>query len=419
MRHRVVIVGGGFGGLSAARALRRAPVDVLLVDRRNHHLFQPLLYQVATAGLSPADIAEPLRRILRRQRNATVLLANVTGVDLDQRLVHLEDGTLAYDSLILACGATHSWFGHDDWAAHAYGLKTLEDALAIRQRVLLAYERAERTDDAEERDALVTFVVIGAGPTGVEMAGALAEIARRTLQQDFRRLRPETARVLLVEAGPRVLPTFAPSLSERAARSLGAIGVEVLTNTRVTHIGDGVVELGATRIQTRTVVWAAGVRAVPLAALLGAALDRAGRVIVGADGAVPGHPEVFVVGDMAHLVDARGVEVPGVAQGAIQAGRNAARNIVHDRRGEPRQALVYRDLGMLATIGRAHAVAELPHLRFSGHLAWFFWAFLHIAMLIGFDNRLSVMLDWIWAYFTFDRGARLITGEHRGSSPPS
>ena len=417
-RPRVVIVGGGFGGLTAARKLRRAPVDLILVDRRNHHLFQPLLYQVATAGLSPADIAEPLRRILRRQKNATVLLAQASGVDLQRRTLRLEDGELAYDFLVLACGATHSWFGHDAWARHALGLKTLEDALEIRRRVLLAYERAERTDDEAEREALMTFVVIGGGPTGVEMAGALAEIARQTLQKDFRRIHPETARVLLVEAGPQVLNTFAPSLSTRAARSLRKIGVEVLAGTPVTDIEDGVVRLGEKSIRAGNIIWAAGVRAVPLGATLGVPLDRAGRVLVEKDCTVPGHPEVYVLGDMARLVDAAGVEVPGVAQGAIQAGRLVARNIVHSLRNEAREPLTYKDLGMLATIGRAHAVVQLGSIRFAGYFAWLFWAFLHIALLIGFDKRLIVMVEWIWAYFTFDRGARLITGDRRDSDPP-
>ena len=416
-RPRVVIVGGGFGGLTTARGLRRAPVEVILVDRRNHHLFQPLLYQVATAGLSPADIAEPLRRILRRQKNTTVLLAQATGVDLQRRELRLEDGALAYDFLVLAGGATHSWFGHDAWAKHALGLKTLEDALEIRRRVLLAYERAERTDDEAEREALMTFVVIGGGPTGVEMAGALAEIARQTLLKDFRRIHPETARVLLVEAGPQLLNTFAPSLSESAVRSLREIGVEVVAGKPVTDIQDGVVHLGATSIRAGNIIWAAGVRAVPLGATLGVPLDRAGRVLVEGDCTVPGHPEVYVIGDMARLVDAAGVEVPGVAQGAIQGGRLAARNIVRTLRQEAHQTLTYKDLGMLATIGRKHAVVQLGRLRFAGFFAWLFWAFLHIALLIGFDKRLIVMVEWIWAYFTFDRGARLITGERSDRTP--
>ena len=417
-RPTVVILGGGFGGLNAAAALRRAPVDVVLVDRKNHHLFQPLLYQVATAGLSPADIAEPIRRVLRGQENARVLLAEVTGIDVANRRVRLDEGELPYDYLVVACGATHSWFGHDAWAEHAMGLKTLEDALEIRRRALMAFEEAERTDDPARRARLLTFVVVGAGPTGVELAGALAEIARRTLAKDFRAIDPTQAKVYLLEAGDRVLSTFDPALQAKALRSLASLGVTVRLGAKVTRIDEGVVELGDERIPAETVLWAAGVQASPLARDLGAPLDRAGRVKVAQDLTVPDHPEVFVVGDMAAVTDANGVAVPGVAQGAIQGGRLAAENILRAMRGEAREPLRYKDLGMMATIGRAHAIVQLPGMKFAGVLAWLVWAFLHIALLIGFDNRLIVMIEWITAWFTFDRGARLITHERRAARSP-
>lgn len=418
-RPKVVIIGGGFGGLNAAVALRRAPVDVVLVDRKNHHLFQPLLYQVATAGLSPADIAEPIRRVLRGQRNATVLLAEVTGIDVAAKKVTLDEGTLSYDFLVVACGATHSWFGHDDWSAHAMGLKTLEDALEIRRRALMAFEEAERTDDPARRARLLTFVVVGAGPTGVELAGALAEIARRTLAKDFRNIDPAQAKVFLLEAGDKVLSTFDPALQQKALRSLEALGVSVRLGAKVTRIAEGAVELGDEVIAAQTVLWAAGVQASPLARSLGAPLDRAGRVKVNQDLTLPEHPEVFVVGDMAALTDANGVAVPGVAQGAIQGGRLAAENIARALRGEAHEPLRYKDLGTMATIGRAHAIVQLPGLKLSGILAWLVWAFLHIALLIGFDSRLIVMIEWITAWFTFDRGARLITHERQAASASS
>lgn len=410
-RPKVVIVGGGFGGLEAAKALRGVPVDVVLVDRRNHHVFQPLLYQVATAGLSPADIAEPLRRILRDQSNVTVLLGEATSVDLEGKRLVLRDGALPYDHLILACGASHSWFGHDAWADHALGLKTLEDALEIRRRVLLAYERAERAEDPAEREALLTFVVIGGGPTGVEMAGALAEIAHYTLAKDFRRIDPESARVHLVEAGPRLLPAFAEELSAKTKASLETLGVTVHLDTRVSDIRAGVVTFAGKDLRADTIVWAAGVQASPMARALGVELDRAGRVKVRPDFSLEGHPEVFVVGDMAALTDVNGVVVPGVCQGAMQAGKLVAKNLARGLAGKAPEPFAYRDLGIMATIGRAHAVVQLPRLRFSGFSAWLFWAFLHVALLIGFDNRLVVMIEWIWAWFTFDRGARLITHE--------
>jgi NADH:ubiquinone reductase (H+-translocating) len=417
-RPRVVIVGGGFGGLNAAKALARAPVDVTLVDRTNHHLFQPLLYQVATAGLSPADIAEPIRRVLRKQKNATVLLAEVVSVDPTRRAVVLTDGEIEYDHLILACGAAHSWFGHDEWAQHAMGLKTLEDALEIRRRVLLAYEQAERSDDPAEREALLTFVVVGGGATGVELAGALAEIARQTLAKDFRRIDPRSAKIHLLEAGPRVLPVFSADLSEKALRSLERIGVLVRLSTPVTKIASGEVHTDTGILRARTILWAAGVQASPVAKSLGAPLDRAGRVRVEPDYTVPDHPEIYVIGDMATLVDASGVPVPGVCQGGIQSGKLTAANIVRTLRGEPRKPMRYRNLGITATIGLAHAVVELPRFKFSGFFAWLFWAFLHIALLIGFDNRLVVMIEWMWAWFTFDRGARLISHGETAKLPP-
>ncbi|MBK7397634.1 MAG: NAD(P)/FAD-dependent oxidoreductase [Myxococcales bacterium] len=410
-RPKVVIVGGGFGGLEAAKALRDAPVEVTLVDRRNHHVFQPLLYQVATAGLSPADIAEPLRRILRDQENVTVLLGEAERVDLAGKRLVLTDGEVPYDHLILACGASHSWFGHDEWAEHALGLKTLEDAREVRRRVLLAYERAERTEDAAERAALLTFVVIGGGPTGVEMAGAFAEIAHLTLARDFRRIDPHQARVHLIEAGPRLLPAFAEDLSAATKASLEKLKVTVHLNARVTAIAHDEVRFGDQTIAAKTILWAAGVQGAPIARTLGVELDRAGRVKVRPDFSLEGHPEVFVIGDMAALTDAKGVVVPGVCQGAMQAGKLVGKNLVRGLDGTAPEPFVYRDLGIMATIGRAHAVVQLPRFRFSGFFAWLFWAFLHVALLIGFDNRLVVMIEWMWAWFTFDRGARLITHE--------
>ena len=408
---RVVIVGGGFGGLAAARALAKADVEVLLVDRRNHHLFQPLLYQVATAGLSPADIAEPIRRILRHQRNVRVLMADVTRVDLAAKKIHCSDDEIAYDALILACGATHSYFGHDDWQVHARGLKTLEDALAIRRQVLLAYEQAERTHDEALRAQLLTFVVVGGGPTGVELAGALAEIARQSLAQDFRQIDPSSAKVLLIEAGPRLLSTYDEKLSAYAKRSLEHLGVDVRLATRVEKISDGMVQVNGVTLAARTILWAAGVQGPPLAKTLGVPLDRSGRVPVETDCSLAGHPEVYLIGDMAVLKDAAGVVVPGVAQGALQAGKLAAQNILRSRAGKPRLPFRYRDRGMMATIGRNRAIVQMTHARFAGIFAWLCWAVLHVAVLIGFDNRLVVLIEWLWSWLTFDRGARLITHE--------
>ncbi len=428
-RLRVVIVGGGFGGLEAARALRKAPVAVTVVDRRNHHLFQPLLYQVATAALNPADIAAPIRSVLRRQRNAEVILGDVAAIDLPAGTVRLADGEpLPFDFLVLATGATHSYFGHDAWASLAPGLKTIEDALEIRRRILTAFERAERERDPEQQRALLTFVLVGGGPTGVELAGAISEIARSTLTRDFRHIHPESARVLLLEAVPRVLPAYVESLSDAARRQLERLGVEVRTGTPVTAIDAAGVTLGdGERIASRTVLWGAGVAASPLARTLGAPLDRAGRVRVAADLSVPGHPEAFVVGDLAAVLREDGRPVPGVAPAALQEGRHAARNIRRALAGEPPLPFRYVDKGQLATIGRAAAVADVRGLRFSGLVAWLTWLFVHIFFLIGFRNRVAVILQWAWSYLTFKRGARLITNTAEqwrflagadGSAPP-
>jgi NADH dehydrogenase len=415
---RVAIVGGGFGGLYAARALRRAPVEVTLIDRRNHHLFQPLLYQVATAALSPADIAYPIRAILRRQANARVLLVEVTAVDAPRREIVLTDGRLGYDFLVLAAGARHAYFGHDDWEAHAPGLKSLEDALEIRRRILLAFEQAERESTEARRRALLTFVIVGGGPTGVELAGAIGEIARQVLVSDFRAIDPREARVVLIEAGARTLPAFAAPLSGRAEAALRRLGVEVRTGTAVTAIEPGCVRLGTDRIDAATVLWAAGVTASPLGRSLGVPLDRAGRVLVEPDLSVPDHPEIFVIGDLAVFVHQTGTPLPGVAPVAIQQARHVARTIVAAGNGKPREPFRYRDRGNLATIGRAAAVAEIGRVRIAGVFAWLAWLFVHIFFLIGFRNRVIVVFEWAWAYVTSQRGARLITGDiDRGPRP--
>jgi NADH:ubiquinone reductase (H+-translocating) len=410
----VVIVGGGFGGLNAAQHLARRDVRVTLVDRRNHHLFQPLLYQVATAALSPADIAMPLRSILRDVARVRVLLAKVRAVDLAGRRVVLDEGTLAYDALVLAAGAGHSYFGHDEWEPLAPGLKTLEDALEIRRRILLAFEAAERADDGAERRALLTFVVIGGGPTGVELAGAIAEIARHTIARDFRAIDPTQARVLLLEGGPRILASFPEDLAAAAARSLARLGVEVRTGALVTQITPDAVWVGGEQIRSRAVVWAAGVAGAPLARSLGVRLDRAGRVPVDPDLSVPGHPEVFVVGDLSAFPHQTGAPLPGVAPVAIQQGRTAAANAWRRLRGEPTRPFQYRDRGSMATVGRAAAVAAIGRLHLSGLPAWIAWLGVHIAYLIGFRNRFLVLFQWAWAYVTWQRGARLITGPWRG-----
>jgi NADH dehydrogenase len=409
---RVLIVGAGFGGLYAARSLARQPVSVTVVDRRNHHVFQPLLYQVATAALSPGDIASPIRWILRRQQNVEVLMGEVDRVDLARREAHLTDGSeIPYDFAIVAAGATHAYFGHDDWQPYAPGLKTLEDALAIRRRVLLAFERAERESNPERRAALLTFVVVGAGPTGVELAGALAEISRQSLARDFRHFDPGSARIILVEAGPSVLATFPETLRASAEEDLRRLGVDVRTRTAVTYVGPGIVQAGDQTIASETVLWAAGVAASPLGKSLGVPVDRAGRVLVNDDLSIPGHPEVFVIGDLASLNGADGRPLPGVAQVAIQMGKHAVDNVVRTIGGQPRTPFVYHDRGNMATIGRASAVADLGRIRLKGFVAWVAWIFVHILNLIGFRNRLVVMVQWAWAYLTFQRGVRLITGE--------
>ena len=413
-RAHVVVVGGGFAGLAAARALARAPADVTLVDCKNHHVFQPLLYQVATAGLSPAEIASPIRRILRRQANVRVLLGEVTAIDPAAKRVRLDSGEMSFDFLILAAGVTHSYFGHDAWEAHAPGLKTIEDALEIRRRALLAFEQAEREEDTEVRRQWLTLAVIGGGPTGVEMAGAFAEIARHSLVRDFRRIDPRAARVILIEAGPRVLPSYPEDLSHRAQAQLEALGVQVLTGTPVTGVDEGSLQLGGERLAARTIVWAAGVQGSPLARSLGTPLDRAGRVIVQPDLSLPGHPSVFVIGDLASL-EQDGRAVPGVAPAALQMGAHAGANLKRALRGEPLAPFRYWDKGSLATIGRSRAIALIGSLRLSGFIAWLAWLMIHIFFLIGFRNRLVVLIDWAWAYVTYDRGARLIIGRGRGT----
>ena len=409
----VVVVGGGFGGLWAARALRDAPVRITLVDRGNHHLFQPLLYQVATAGLSAPNIAAPLRHILRKQKNVTVLLGEVDGIAPDAKQVRLADGrSLAYDHLLLASGATHAYFGHDEWAAHAPGLKTLDDALEIRRRILTAFERAEAEDDAAKREAWLTFAIVGGGPTGVELAGTLAEIARHTLHGEFRRVDPRKARVLLLEAGPRVLSSFPESLSAKARIQLQKLGVEVRVGVPVAAIDGEGVQLGEERIDARTVLWAAGVAASPLARDLGVPLDRAGRVIVQPDLTVPGHPDIFIAGDLASL-QYDGKPVPGVAPAAKQMGRHVAQAIRARLQGRAPVAFRYRDFGNLATIGRMAAVVDLHGFKFSGLLAWWFWLAAHVFFLIGFRNRMVVMIDWAQAYWSYQRSARIILGADR------
>jgi NADH dehydrogenase len=408
----VVIVGGGFGGLSAARTLGKAAVRVTLVDRRNHHLFQPLLYQVATATLSPGDIAAPIRWILRGMANVRVILGAVARIDVAARRIELEDGdTLDYDYLIVATGASHAYFGHSEWASFAPGLKTLEDAVGIRRRVLLAFERAEREGDPARRRELLTFVLVGGGPTGVELAGTLAEISRQTLRHEFRSIDPSTARIVLVEAGPHILPTFPAKLRDAARSSLARLGVEVLENTRVTGIDARGVMLGADSLAAGTVLWAAGVAASPLTATLGAPVDRAGRVIVEPDLSIPAHPEVFVVGDAAAFLHQTGEPLPGVAQTAMQGAAHAARNILRHLHGQAALPFVYRDKGSMAIVGRNSAIADLGWARFSGPLAWLAWLFLHIFMLIGFRNRVVVLLQWAVAYLTFQRSVRLITND--------
>ena len=425
---RVLIVGGGFAGLAAARGLvGTREVEVTLLDRRNHHLFQPLLYQVAMAGLSPAEIAAPIRALLRGARNVEVRQEEAVGADLARRVLRARaDGREhehPYDYLILGCGAGHAYFGRDEWEEFAPGLKTLEQATEIRRRVLSAYERAEIESDAVRQRALLTFVVVGGGPTGVELAGALGEMSRFTLARDFRNIDPALARVILIEAGPRILPSFPETLARRATRDLEALGVTVWTTSPVTRIDASGVEVGRERIETATTLWAAGVEASPLGKALGLATDRLGRILVGSDLSLPEHPEVFVLGDQAHVAGPGGAPLPGLAPVAMQQGRFAARAIRGDLRGVPRGAFVYRDRGQMATIGRSRAICDTGRLRFGGFAAWVFWLCVHIYFLVGFKNRLFVVLQWAWAYLSYGRGARLIVSpdwrrrEPRGELP--
>ena len=409
-RPRVVIIGGGFGGLYAARVLRRHAVDVTVIDRTNHHLFQPLLYQVATATLTPSDITAPIRWLLRKQENTTVLLADVTGIDVARRLVSCDGGAMQveYDYLIVASGARHSYFGRNEWEKIAPGLKSIDDAVVIRHRFLLALERAEKAATDEERRRLLTFVVIGGGPTGVELAGMIPIITRNALPHEFRRADLRSARVLLLEGGPRLLPSFHEDLSARAHQDLVELGVEVRTSSIVTQIERGAVHVGSEKIETETIFWAAGNQASPLGGMLGAPLDRMGRVQVLPDLSLPGHPDVFVVGDLAQMFT-KGRPVPGVAQGAIQSGRRAALNVLKRIDGRETVPFRYVNKGDLATIGRHKAIAQFPGFRMWGHLAWWFWLFLHIMYLAGFRNRVSVLFEWAYSYFTYQRGARLIT----------
>ncbi len=420
---QVVIIGGGFGGLNAARALRRAAVQITLIDRTNHHLFQPLLYQVAMAGLSPADIAAPIRSILHKQKNVTVLLDEVTRVDLAARTLTLRADSLSYDYLILATGGRTSYFGHDEWETVAPGLKDLDDAVEIRRRVLMAFEQAEKEGDAERRRELLTFIVVGGGPTGVELAGAIAELARFALSRDFRNIHPQAAEIILLEGGARILPSFSEALSESATRQLKELGVTVRLNAQATNIDEHGVYLGNEVINSATVIWGAGVRATSLTATLGVPLDRAGRVIVEADLTLPNYPNVFALGDMTSFTHQGGKPLPGVSPVAIQMGQHAARNIEKALAGKPYEKFVYVDKGSMATIGRSAAIAEIGKLRLSGFMAWMAWLLVHIFFLIGFRNRFVVLFNWAWSYFTYERGARLITGRRlsllaRRAAPP-
>jgi NADH dehydrogenase len=408
----VLVLGAGFGGLTAAKALAKAPVRVTLIDRTNHHTFQPLLYQVAMAGLSPAEIAQPIRTIVRRQKNVSVLMAEAVGLDLDAKKLWLEDGAvLTWDYLVIACGAETSYFGHDEWRGVAAGLKSIEDAVAIRQRVLLAFELAEREENAARRDELLSFVVIGGGPTGVELAGALAELAKFALARDFRNIDSTSARVHLLEAGPRILPTFPEDLSRSAVAQLNELGVDVHTGARVTSVETGGVRLGpADRIGCAVVLWAAGVRANPIVGALGVAVDKMGRVQVEKDLSVPGHPNVFVVGDAARFDGPDGEPLPGVSPVAMQEARAVAKSIRRAVAGDPSLPFEYFDKGSLATIGRRRAGATLGRVHLSGFLAWMTWLVVHIFYLIGFKNRIVVLIIWAWSYATYRRGARLVTG---------
>jgi NADH:ubiquinone reductase (H+-translocating) len=409
-RPRVVIVGAGFGGLTAALKIARLPVELTVIDRKNHHLFQPLLYEVATAGLSPGEIASPIRWILRDKSNVEVLLEEVVDFKLEERKVVTKEQALDYDFLVVAAGAAHAYFGHDDWQAAAPGLKSIEDATEIRRRVFLAFELAERQMVHGNGKMPLQFVVVGGGPTGVELAGTLAEISRHALTQQFRNVKPEQTRILLFEGGPRVLPAYSENLSRKAEEQLRHLGVEVYTSSMVTQVEAGAVWIGDRKIITPVVLWAAGVAASPCGRKLGAPTDRAGRVLVQEDMSIPGHPEVFVIGDLASLTDEHGQMLPGVAPVAMQQGRFVAQTIARDLERQPRRRFHYVDKGNLATIGRAAAVAQIGRFELSGYVAWLAWIFIHIFFLIGFRNRIVVMINWAWAYLTYERGARLITG---------
>ena len=410
-RPRVVVVGAGFGGLEATRNLAKLPLRITLVDRKNHHTFQPLLYQVATAGISPGEIAAPIRWILRSDRNVEVLMGEVVGFDLTRKMVQLPDLEIPYDYLVVAAGAQHSYFGHDEWEPFAPGLKTVEDALEIRRRVLLAFELAEKQAVSDGEQPMLTFAIVGGGPTGVELAGTLAEIANKVLQHEFRSIDPKHTRIVLLEGGPRILPSYAPDLSQSAVRQLQHLGVEVRAPAMVTRIDPGAVWVGSERISAAVILWAAGVAASSLGKKLGAPTDRAGRVMVNGDLSIPNNPNVFVIGDLATLKDAEGNSLPGVAPVALQEGRYVAKTIASDLSHAPRKNFDYFDKGSLATIGRAAAVAQFRKLHISGYFAWLAWLFVHIFFLIGFRNRIIVLIQWAWSYLTYERGARLITGD--------
>ena len=412
-RPRVVIVGGGFGGLKAAESLARLPVQITLVDRKNHHTFQPLLYQVATAGISPAEIAAPIRDVLHKHENIEVLLGEVQGFDLQRRIVQVHGFELSYDYLIVAAGATHAYFGHDEWEPFAPGLKTIEDALEMRRRILLAYELAEREAALTGTHRPLNFIVVGAGPTGVELAGTLVEIARKSLAENFRNIDPAKTHVLLLEAGPSILSAYPEDLRRSAVKQLEYLGVEVRTNSPVGDVRLGQVSVGKEVLPAEVVLWAAGVSASPLGRALGVPVDRAGRVFVEPDLSIPGHREVFVIGDLATMKDKHGNLLPGVAPVAMQQGKFIARQIAADLGGDSREAFHYLDKGSLATIGRAAAIAQFGKVHNSGFLAWLAWLFIHIMFLVGFRNRILVMIQWAWSYLTYERGARLITGEAR------
>ena len=410
-RPRVVIAGAGFGGLNAAKALSRADVDVTIVDRHNYHLFQPLLYQVATAGLSPNQIATPIRQILSSAKNTTVLMDDIAGVDLETSELLTRSGRINFDYLIVATGARHTYFGHDEWEPFAPGLKKIDDAIAIRRRLLSAFERAEQNVSEAERQRLLTFAVVGGGPTGVEMAGAIAELSRQAIVRDFRNFDPASARVLLIEAGPRILPAFREDLSVSAVKQLHRLRVDITTGDGVAHCDAmGLTLRSGRRIDAATIIWGAGVMASPAANWLKANMDRAGRVIVGSDLKLPGHGNVYVIGDTAAVTDAAGHNVPGVAPAAKQMGLHVAKDILASLQGSSSRPFAYKDAGSLATIGRKAAVADFGRFRLTGLLAWLVWSLVHVGFLIGFRNRLTVMLDWIWSYFSYGRGARLITG---------